>query len=206
MLAMQSNLNMRGIAKTIISGLQHLNPPGKLWPNDSNTVFNANHVNLAWQKVDGAFAYHIQIARFGNWDFINYDRLIYGDTAINIQLEANWPYQWRVKAITQANVCNAFSAPAHFTTIAPAVGVAEINLQPTISVIPNPAQTGNTVSIKSSAPVQVIIYTITGKHMQQIRVEPTQTTTLQLDKGVYVLVAIDEKNQGRQTLKLVVQD
>jgi hypothetical protein len=42
--------------------------------------------------------------------------------------------------------------------------------------------------------------------MQQIRVEPTQTTTLQLDKGVYVLVAIDEKNQGRQTLKLVVQD
>jgi hypothetical protein len=206
MLAMQSNLNMRGIAKTIISGLQHLNPPGKLWPNDSNTVFNANHVNLAWQKVDGAFAYHIQIARFGNWDFINYDRLIYGDTAINIQLEANWPYQWRVKAITQANVCNAFSAPAHFTTIAPAVGVAEINLQPTISVIPNPAQTGNTVCIKSSAPVQVIIYTITGKHMQQIRVEPTQTTTLQLDKGVYVLVAIDEQTQGRQTLKLVVQD
>ncbi len=206
MLAMQGNLNMRRIAKTTINGLQHLNPPGKLWPNDTNTVFSANNVGLAWQKVDGAYAYHVQVARFGNWDFVNYDRLIYGDTAINIQLDANWPYQWRVKAITQANVCNAFSAPASFNTIAPTVGIAKIKQLPIISIAPNPAQTSSNIGINSNAPIHATIYAITGKRIKQIRVEPTQTTAVQLDKGMYVVVVFDEQNQSVQTIKLVVQD
>ncbi|MCF8255872.1 MAG: zinc-dependent metalloprotease [Bacteroidia bacterium] len=161
MQAMNSNLNSRGWAKPS-ADLRSLIAPQKQFPTPGDTGINALHVPLKWNAVEGAFAYHVQVARFGDWNYLNYDELVY-NTATTIKLFGNWEYAWRVRAITQANTCSNFGVVDTFTTRELPLGQTELFFQNEVQIYPNPVRAGEQVLVRTKEPSQLTIFNELGQ-------------------------------------------
>lgn len=160
MLAMQADLQQRGIASGI-ADTRLLPSPQKIYPSSNQTQVNAKNVVLQWKKVDGAFAYHLQVARFGAWEYLNIDKLIY-DTMAVVQLYGEWPYAWRIKAFTAANTCSSFGVVDTFTTYEPPVGTTEISILHHFQLYPNPIKAGEKILIQSPNVAQIQVFNAIG--------------------------------------------
>lgn len=112
--AMRADLNTRNIEATSAE-LSKLPPPQKIGPLPQQKGVNAKYATLQWNKIPGAMAYHVQVARFGDWSILNFDKLVFDTTAV-ASLFGTWPYAWRVRAITAGNTCSEFGAVDTFET------------------------------------------------------------------------------------------
>lgn len=202
MLAMQNNLSSRGIAKTS-ADISNLPPPQKLYPVPGDTSVNADYVELSWKAVPGAFAYHVEIARFGDWNYLNYDQLIF-DTAVVVDLFGHWPYAWRVKAITAANTCSSFGAVDTFTTRELPAGITQVYKTNEAFLYPNPVSLGQKVYFKTNGETEVHVYSSMGKLVAKL--EANFQSEISIDLPVAGMYFVVFKNaQGSLTKRLVVQ-
>jgi len=193
MLAMQNDLKDRKIALTNVN-LTNLPAPTKISPLPGATKLNANEVTLSWNAVPGAFAYHVQIARFGNWEYLNFDKLVY-DTSAIADLFGEWQYAWRVRAITAANTCTSFGVVDTFSTFELPAGMQEMGTEKFGAVYPNPVQAGENIQIKTIIGTEVILYNSLGQAIAKI--EPNGKTQLDLkiaEPGMFFLVFKSEEN------------
>ncbi|MFN4082254.1 MAG: zinc-dependent metalloprotease [Bacteroidia bacterium] len=206
--AMRANLNSRSIASTIPpdNPAITLSPPELVSPLNNDSLINPIGVTLKWRKVSGAYAYHLQVARFGAWDFLNIDQLIVNDTTINIDLFGSWPYAWRVKAISKTNVCGIFSEPNFFTTDENITSINKINqLTDTYLVFPNPAKENQVIKFLCEQKVKIIIYDLQGKIIENISVKPNSNNELIINNsGFYTATFIDENNIILKSIKIIV--
>jgi hypothetical protein len=199
---MQSNLSTRQIAKAS-EDLRKLPPPQKVLPAPNDSNISADAVQLYWNSVQGAFAYHVQIARFGDWNFLNYDQLVYDTTAI-ADLFGDWNYAWRVRAITGANTCSDFGSVDTFRTRQLASGERELYLSAQHSLYPNPVRTEEKILVKTSAQTQVFLLNQLG---QQVGVfEPNSRLEVEMkiaEAGIYFVVF--KNAQSTHVKRLLVQ-
>ncbi|MDZ4667256.1 MAG: zinc-dependent metalloprotease [bacterium] len=201
MQAMQSDLQSRNIAKGI-ADTRVLANPIKVFPTPNQSKVNAQNVMFKWQAVEGAFAYHLQIARFGDWNYLNVDQLIY-DTSALVQLYGEWPYAWRVKAFTAANTCAPFGVVDTFTTYVLPAGVKELSLNSGTNVFPNPVKANEKILIQCDQTAQIQIYNSLGQLAFEGLAEhglPFQCTLTQT--GLYFISVRTE--QGFQIKRLLV--
>ncbi|MDP3929242.1 MAG: zinc-dependent metalloprotease [Bacteroidota bacterium] len=159
-LTMQNDMLQRGIAKTSASTAL-LAAPNKVFPAPSDSGIISTNIPFTWRSVPGAFAYQLQVARFGDWNYVNHNQL-YSDTFAQVNLFGNWPYAWRVKAISSGNTCSSFgSADTFFTREIPA-GLAPISLLAEPKVFPNPVKSGQTLYLQNLKAGKVNIYDAKG--------------------------------------------
>jgi hypothetical protein len=193
MLAMQNDLQGRNIAVPTVD-LRSLPAPQKIAPLPGATNINANEVKLNWRAVPGAFAYHLQIARFGNWEYLNYDQLIY-DTSAIADLFGDWPYAWRVRAITVANTCSSFGTVDTFSTYESPASLNEIGKDMNGLLYPNPSEIGQTILIKTPIGTQVILCNSLGQTVTKF--EPSTKAEIELkiaEAGIYFVVFKTSEN------------
>jgi hypothetical protein len=193
MLAMQNDLQGRNIAVPTVD-LRSLPAPQKIAPLPGATNINANEVKLNWRAVPGAFAYHLQIARFGNWEYLNYDQLIY-DTSAVADLFGDWPYAWRVRAITVANTCSSFGTVDTFSTHESPASINEIGNDMKGLLYPNPSEIGQTILIKTPIGTQVILCNSLGQTVTIF--EPSTKAEIELkiaEAGIYFVVFKTSEN------------
>jgi hypothetical protein len=202
MLSMQSDLQQRGIAKGI-ADTRSLPAPNKLLPAPNQTQVNAKNVRLQWNAVEGAFGYHLQIARFGSWEYLNVDQIIHDTTAL-VQLYGEWPYAWRIKAFTAANTCSSFGTVDTFTTYELPAGMQEISLLSGVHVYPNPVKAGDKILLQSPEDVQIQVFNLTGAlvYAQEVSKDFPFQCSLTLP-GLYFISV--RTNQGFQLKRLLVE-
>ncbi|MCA0426323.1 MAG: zinc-dependent metalloprotease [Bacteroidetes bacterium] len=151
MAAMNNDLTNRGFGINTLNR-DTLKAPTPVFPLPADSNLNPKSIRFAWNAVPGAWAYYIQVARFGSWEFTNFETLV-TDTFVDCSnLYGNWPYSYRLKAIHQGNACGDFSEPIEFTTRELATGNQEIRINSTLGVYPNPVVAGNAFQVLSQIP------------------------------------------------------
>jgi hypothetical protein len=202
MAAMNANLNNRSISKAT-ADTRILPEPKKRFPLNGSQNQNPEGVLLEWEAVPGAFAYHVQVARFGDWNFLNYDGLVFDTTAV-VKLFGTWDYAWRVKAITAANTCGGFGASDTFSTKVVPAGIVQLEPDMPIAVYPNPVSINEKVWLKVKQRTVLSLSDINGKVLQSLVLEPNEPYQLQLPEvGVYFLLL--QQEQGLKVKKLMVR-
>ncbi|MBC7384415.1 MAG: T9SS type A sorting domain-containing protein [Bacteroidia bacterium] len=204
MATMRNNLQGRNIAKDN-ENISTLLSPVLLSPVNGDTNQNASHVVLKWSAVPGAFAYHLQVARFGAFEYLSADKLI-SDTSATIELYGKWPYTWRVRAFTAANTCtSAFGSASTFTTYESVVGMAEIKLEmDQLNIYPNPLNAGQTFTINAPAKSELMITNTDGRIVLITQVSQLQSTFFSInDAGLYIVSVNNSGSISRK--KLLVQ-
>ncbi len=186
MAAMRLNVFSRNIS-TLTADVRALPSPTLLQPSSLAKDISPNAINLVWQKVPGAFAYHVQIARFGDWNYLNYDALVY-DTSALIDLFGSWKYAWRVKAITNAYTCGGFGLADTFTTKETLTGLVQTETQKNLSIYPNPSDRNQQLNFIASEMSEIEIRDIEGRLVHSFRLEPKRLLQLSLNKaGLYLV-------------------
>ena len=202
MAAMNANLNNRSISKAT-ADTRILPEPKKRFPLNGSQNQNPEAVLLEWEAVPGAFAYQVQVARFGDWNFLNYDALVFDTTAV-VKLFGTWEYAWRVKAITAANTCGSFGAADTFSTKAVPAGIVQLEPDMPIAVYPNPVSINEKVWLKVKQKTVLSLSDVNGKVLQSLVLEPNEPYQLQLPEvGVYFLLL--QQEQGLKVKKLMVR-
>lgn len=186
MAAMRSDVVFRGIA-TPTADIRLLPAPNRIAPQNSTKNLSPLAIQFSWQKVPGAFAYHLQIARFGNWNFLNYDVLVY-DTTATVDLFGSWEYTWRVRAITNANTCGTFADADTFTTQETPSGLVQTETPTNLSIYPNPAQENQRIQLMANETSDIEIRDIEGRLIHSFRLEPKRLQELSLNHaGLYLV-------------------
>jgi hypothetical protein len=201
MAAMRFDVSQRSIGR-LTADVRPLPPPALMFPISNQKNLPPQEVPLVWKSVPGAFAYHVQIARFGDWNFLNYDALVY-DTTTLVNLFGTWPYAWRVKAITNAFTCAEFGQADTFSTKEEATSIGKATFIENISIYPNPSMAGSSFTIHAKESSEMIIRDIKGSFIIGFRVEPNETKSMALEvPGLYTI----EVQQGHKSWvkKLIV--
>ncbi len=186
MAAMRANVAARSIS-TLTADVRELPTPKLVSPQNLDSNISPNAVNFTWRKVAGAFAYHLQVARFGDWNFINHDVLVY-DTTTVLNLFGTWEYTWRVKAITNAYSCGSFGASDTFYTKETASGLVQTETQNVLKVFPNPTGGSQFVNLEANEACEIEIRNVQGSLIQSFRLEPKRLHQVMFDKsGLYLV-------------------
>jgi hypothetical protein len=186
MAAMRANVSSRGIS-TLTADIRELPAPKLLTPRNLEANILPNQVNFAWRKVQGAFAYHFQVARFGDWNYINYDVLVY-DTSTVLDLFGSWEYTWRVKAITNAYTCSDFGASDTFYTKETASGLVQTETKNLLSIYPNPANGSQFINLLAVEVCDIEIRDAQSRLIQSFRLEPKRLQQITLNEsGLYLI-------------------
>lgn len=194
MLTMQNDLRTRDLAKPS-SNSSLLLPPQKISPLNLDSNVNPKNVQLKWNSVPGAFAYHIQIARFGNWSFLNADRLV-TDTIIELSLFGNWPFAWRIKAISEGNTCSSFGQIDTFYTKELPAGMSELLATEDEFLYPNPVKMGEILNIENTETAHIHIYNSLGKLVYSAMHDSNiHIPILDWKQGLYYLECLGNKKR-----------
>lgn len=92
--------------------------PTIISPKEEEELPFYNAVNMSWNEVEGADAYLLQIALIPNFSplFTHYDDIVDG-TSITLEvLDSNRTYYWRVRPISDLQVCTEFTPIQTFDT------------------------------------------------------------------------------------------
>jgi hypothetical protein len=190
--AMQSDLQSRNIAQQT-ADTDTLNPPTPFFPSINDTNLNPKSIQLVWQKVPGAYAYYVQVARFGAWEFLNFEALTEDTQVVATTLFGTWDYKWRVKAITRANTCGNYSEAISFSTKEVLSGVQDIRFENGFKFYPNPASMNRDIQLVSKTSGTLKIIDISGKIIHESAVQAGTENTFQIRKtGIFVLQFINE--------------
>ncbi len=202
-LAMQSDLNGRNIAKSPVN-FDTLNPPKAIYPSEIDSNLNPKSVQLVWEKIPGAYAYYVQAARFGAWEFLNFETLT-EDTQAIATLYGTWSYSWRVKAITKANPCGQYSEPKSFSTKEVLSGIQDIRFENGFKFYPNPAQINRDIQLISKTDGILKVSDLSGKTILESDIKAGLENVIQIRKsGIFILQFINEN--GTYTSRVVCEE
>ncbi len=203
-LTMQNNLSSRNISSDT-SNIDTLSPPTQVFPNVSDTNLNPKSVQLIWHKVPGAFAYHVQVARFAAWEYLNFETLTEDTQATVTTLYGTWPYSWRVKAITRANTCGKFSDELPFSTKEVLSGIQDIRFENGFKFYPNPAQINRDIQLISNTDGTLKVSDLSGKTILESEIKARLENVIQIRKsGIFILQFINEN--GTYTSRVVCEE
>jgi Secretion system C-terminal sorting domain len=103
----------------------------------NNQKVQYNNVTLTWEKVEFATQYQLQISRFSNFGFIDFDTLVTLPKASVYKLSNNKTYSWRVRPFNNSSPCTAFSSAGTFegTVIS---SVQQLDAVTQCVIFPNP--------------------------------------------------------------------
>lgn len=203
-LAMQSDLDLRNIASNS-ANTDTLQPPSMIFPMASDSNLNPKSIELKWNKVEGAFAYHVQVARFAAWEFLNFEVLTQDTQTLVTTLYGTWPYSWRVKAITRANTCGKFSEEVSFSTKEVLSGIQDIRFENGFKFYPNPVEINRDVQLVSKSNGYLKIFDINGKILHESITNAFEEHIFQIRKsGVFILQFTNES--GTYTGKIVCEE
>lgn len=204
-LAMQNDLQSRRISKTSAT-TNALLPPQKITPLNLDSNVHTKNIVFKWNAVPNAFAYHLQIARFGNWSFLNIDRLV-SDTFTQLDLFGNWPFAWRVKAISEGNTCSIFGSVDTFYTTNQHTYISEKTeaIQP--KLFPNPIRNNEALNLTHLGQGTIHIYHAQGKLLYTV--EATKSGSVSIDmqgweQGVYFIEFVGSNQRFIQ--RFVIQE
>lgn len=202
MAAMNANAQNRGWGKAT-ADTRSLPAPAKWFPLENDSALNPIGVTLSWKKVPDAFAYHVQIARFGDWNFLNFDALVF-DTITITNLFGSWPYAWRVRAITAANTCSSFGAIDTFTTKEVPAGTTELLPDMPFELYPNPVDAGAQWYIKTKSVGSLTITDMQGKRIETHEMRAWEPLPINsFEPGTYLILF--ETEQKRWVKRLLVK-
>ena len=130
--------------------------PNLIKPNN-DAVGLLEQDTLAWEKVDGAVQYHLQISKAENFDSLFFDKPVGFDEFRIPDLDlGNIQYWWRVKADNGGNVSEFSEVRTFYSSIeAPILIYPEMNedsitIQPTFSWYPVSEATGYRFQLNSA--------------------------------------------------------
>jgi hypothetical protein len=204
-LAMQNDLLSRRISKTSAFN-SVLTPPQKITPLNLDSNVNTKNTLFKWNAVPNAFAYHLQIARFGDWNFLNVDRLL-TDTFAQVNLFGNWPFAWRVKAISEGNTCSVFGSIDTFYTSEQQTAVSEITGANLPSLFPNPVRKDDVLTLTNLGIGTINIYHAQGKLLHTLQAYTSGPLSIQMlgwEQGVYFVEFIGSSRRFIQ--RFVIQE
>lgn len=161
MAAMRSNLDSRNIASNT-ADLQLLPAPQKYAPLQGDTTVKQQAATFVWGKVANAFAYHLQVARSGWWEFSDVDRLVF-DTSATFALPYTLGYAWRVRAITAANTCSEFGVADSFIPKSLPIGLQQLSILPEAPWFANPMPVNSLVALPEFNHAEVHCSDISGR-------------------------------------------
>jgi hypothetical protein len=167
--------------------------------NTKNTLFK-------WNAVPNAFAYHLQIARFGDWNFLNVDRLV-NDTFAQVNLSGNWPFAWRVKAISEGNTCSVFGSIDTFYTTEQQTAVSEITEANLPNLFPNPVRNNEALTLTHLDIGTIHIYHAQGKLLHTTQTNASGEVSIKMlgwEQGVYFIEFIGSNRRFIQ--RFVIQE
>lgn len=204
-LAMQNDLLNRRISKTSAFN-SVLTPPQKITPLNLDSNVRTKNILFKWNAVPNAFAYHLQIARFGDWNFLNVDRLV-NDTFTQVDLFGNWPFAWRVKAISEGNTCSVFGSIDTFFTSTQSTAVSEITEANLPSLFPNPVKNNEVLNLTQLGVGRINLYHAQGKLLHTTQTNASGNVSIEMlgwEQGVYFIEFIGSNRRFIQ--RFVVQE
>ncbi len=184
-----------------------------IYPITGETVDGFNSVNLQWTSVPNATAYVLEISRVSTFTIQTIRTVVYGNSKVMDELDANRTYYWRVRPFNAHYGCadvgseiESFVTGGTTTTVEPAYVLDW-------SVAPNPARSNAAVQLQvltnEAFSGQLGLYDLNGKLVQQIRqVEFTtgenqiSVPTTNLPNGIYVLQV--RTDVGQLTEKVII--
>jgi hypothetical protein len=181
-------------------------------PVSGSTVQFFNAVQLAWNAVDGATHYLVEVDIIPTFATANVKTYITTGTSLALNdLVGSETYYWRVKPFNQYYTC-AVPRSRNFKTPAAASAVADINGLQAWQVIPNPVEAGHAelrVNTANGLEANVYIVDMAGRmlrNLNNVTFAPGSATielpVEGLTNGFYFVVLDDGK--GRDTRKLVI--
>lgn len=137
-------------------------------PADMAVGIYFNYATLEWTPVTGATEYHLQLAFSPSFSAIAFDAITSETTYTFTELAGDKKYNWRVRPLAPANTCAEPSLARSFTTgNTEWSNVLESEIFNTLSVYPNPATAGASVSVlfNMSENAELVLgwYDLTGK-------------------------------------------
>ncbi len=187
--------------------------PVPIYPiNDELVPFN--QAELAWEEVENATFYSVEVSRVPTFAFAITDR--YWTTTNHVilpDLDINRKYYWRVRASNSHYFCTSVSGSATFMTDEAVSTQFPENISKII-VAPNPVRTDGKVNIALEAneamSLQISLFNNVGARVQQQAFEANSGLnqwSMQLDQqlpgGIYLLSVQTEK--GIYTEKLILK-
>ncbi|MFY8021542.1 MAG: zinc-dependent metalloprotease [Bacteroidia bacterium] len=201
---MQSNLNARNISADT-ANTETIAIPQLVYPTSADSNLNPKSVQLVWNKVPGAYAYHVQVARFASWEFLNFESLTTDTQALVTSLYGTWPYSWRVKAITRTQTCGEFSDEMSFTTKEIVSGIQDIRFENGFKFYPNPAEINRDIQLISKTDGILKVSDLSGKTILESEIKAGLENVIQIRKsGVFILQFINEN--GTYTSRVVCEE
>lgn len=194
--------------------------PGKITAEDVNLILPPNEVNVtnltsvtfAWNPVENATHYILQISRIPTFGAANESYIVETNSYEVEGLDEDKTYYWRVRPFNYYSTCPTFSSSGTFTTnvVSSVAGIEGLNA---LSIFPNPLDHQGTVemtfSLAQSETLSVAIYTTTGQQVQTLRYNANTGAnnltipTANLANGVY-FIGLESEN-GKHFEKLMIQ-
>jgi hypothetical protein len=164
--AMNADLSFRtlNLPATLDTTLPQI--PQILAPNDSISA-PANFFSFSWNRIDDAFAYHVQITRTSNFASSIIDVMTTDTSFFTSKLNKDRYHRYRVKALKRGNVCGSFSEPRVVYATNP-TSINSIEWKNEISIFPNPTS-GNINFSKNPVTIgytQFILFNTIGNVVQ----------------------------------------
>ncbi len=113
-------------------------------PEKNATVESYNLVGLNWEVVEGADQYLVEIDRVPTFT-VQPTRIITDNTFLEVSLEPEKRYYWRVRPFNRYATCTTTTTPSVFFT---GNSAGETSLQLAWNVFPNPARTGTNLQLE----------------------------------------------------------
>ncbi|GJM32786.1 MAG: hypothetical protein DHS20C18_17870 [Saprospiraceae bacterium] len=189
--------------------------PALTYPIDGATTDNYNWVNLQWEQVPGAQFYLLEISRIASFAIDPVEVIVYGNSKIITNLQADKTYFWRVTPMNEAYTCAGSSTIGNFKTGSTTVSNQELSSVNQWSVAPNPVKANSSLTINVDASVSftatINLRDVTGRQVRNIGDQSfnlgqqnREISLSGLSAGVY-FISLDSE-EGRTTKRIVVTD
>jgi hypothetical protein len=177
----------------------------------NNQPAQYNHVTFAWESVEYATKYYLQVSRLMGFSYIDFDTIVTTPKALVTKLSNNKTFYWRVRPFNSSSPCTAVSSSGQFQ----ATIISSINQLAGIqqfSIFPNPIQDNQALTIafesQENLALTLRLTDVSGRVLQQERIESKigkntfSLNTQSLANGLYFVELVGKT--GRIGMKVVV--
>ncbi len=177
----------------------------------NNQPTQYNYVNFAWESVENATHYLLQVSRLVNFSYLDFDTIVTSPNAFVSKLSNNKMFYWRVRPFNNNSPCFSFSSSGQFqaTVIS---SIHQLDGVQALSVFPNPIQVPQALTIafesNESLGLNLRLTDIAGRVLRNETIESKigqnsfSLSTQTLSNGFYFVELIGKT--GRIGMKIVV--
>lgn len=170
-----------------------------LYPMEGDTVDNFQEVTFAWEPVEHAQGYFLEITVIPNFQAVLFRHRLNQPFFTTTELKKNKNYYWRVRPYNRWHTCNQLTEIFSFRTgeIETVTGINNLDALTDLVIAPNPVPAGQDILLHMDMPqsmeLECSLNTLTGRPVYQNRRQVsggTQTLSIPgkgLPAGLYVL-------------------